>query len=246
MKYIFLIALTFSLSLCNQYYIVEKGDNLSTIAVKFNVTATHLCEWNNIANPNNISVGQRLIVSLSNPKTNIIVTGAQMRKLGWTNYNLDDLNNCLNKFQINTPTRIRHFITLCSLLSTLGKYTQESDQEYFCSKYNDRSDLGNTHPGDGCRFRGAGYFKLKFLGRYIYQKFANFMGDNRIMEGATYVSQTYPWSSAGFWWYNNHMNFPCDNGATVDQVLKKIYDGLDSKIYLDAQNFYKLACSIFE
>lgn len=44
------------------YYTVQKGDNLTKIANKFNTTVAQLCEWNNIKNPNLIYPGQTLIV----------------------------------------------------------------------------------------------------------------------------------------------------------------------------------------
>lgn len=45
------------------YYTVVSGDTLSAIAARYSTTVTQLCIWNNIANPNVISVGQRLRVS---------------------------------------------------------------------------------------------------------------------------------------------------------------------------------------
>ena len=47
------------------YYTVQKGDNLTKIATKFNTTVAQICEWNNITNPNLIYVGQTLIVGKS-------------------------------------------------------------------------------------------------------------------------------------------------------------------------------------
>ena len=247
MNYIFLISLAFSLILCQQYYTIVSGDNLTKIANKFGTTVEQLCEWNNIKNPDYIQVGQRIIVSPSIPSTSEtlksgkIVNDEQMKKMGWTNYNLDDLNNCLNKFQINTPARIRHFISQCSHESACGRYIQELGWESYCSKYDGRKDLGNTQPGDGCRFKGAGYIQL--TGRYYYQKFANYMRDNRIMEGANYVSQNYPWSFSGFWWYNNDMNSLCDRNATVEQICKKVSGGCTMQSNI--KKYYKLACQIF-
>ena len=90
----------------------------------------------------------------------------------------------------------------------------------------------------------AGYIQL--LGRNIYQKFANSMGDNKIMEGASYVSQKYPWSAAGFWWYYNGINNLCDRGATADEVMKRINGGLIGiQQYQDVRKYDKLACQIF-
>ena len=58
------------------------------------------------------------------------------------------------------------------------------------------------------------------------------MGDPRIMEGVDYVADTYPFTSAGFWWHNNRMNDLCDSGATVTQVTRRVnggYNGLDDR-----------------
>ena len=63
-------------------------------------------------------------------------------------------------------------------------------------EYDGKKDLGNTQPGDGCRYRGAGYILM--TGRNNYQKFANYIGDSRVMEGVSYVASNYPWTSAGF------------------------------------------------
>lgn len=243
---ILLIALLFSLILCDEYYTVRSGDTLSEIALRYGTTVSQLCQWNSISNPDLIYVGQVLLVRKGNttpetPKTGQIVTDSQMQQMGWSNYNLNDLNRCLNKFKINTPQRIRHFIAQCSHESACGVYTEELGGPSYCAQYEGRTDLGNTQTGDGCRFKGAGY--LQMTGRYNYQQFANYMGDNRIMEGVSYVAQNYPWTSAGFWWYNNNMNSFIDNGATVDQVSYKVNggsNGLESR-----RSYYNRACKIF-
>ncbi|SHF64386.1 lipoprotein NlpD [Lampropedia hyalina DSM 16112] len=46
-----------------QYYTVQPGDTLSKIARKHDQSVRKISEWNNISNPNVISVGQRLAVS---------------------------------------------------------------------------------------------------------------------------------------------------------------------------------------
>jgi LysM repeat protein len=48
-------------------YLVEKGDNLTKIAQKFEVTKQQLIEWNNLSN-DNIKVGSYLIVSTKKEK----------------------------------------------------------------------------------------------------------------------------------------------------------------------------------
>jgi putative chitinase len=107
-------------------------------------------------------------------------------------------------------------------------------------EYEGRTDLGNTRPGDGPRYKGAGVIQL--TGRANYQAFANFINDPQVMDGVDYVSKTYPFSSAGFWWHNNDMNALCDRGASVEQVTLRVnggYNGLD-----DRKAYYRKACQV--
>jgi spore germination protein YaaH len=107
-----------SLIAADTYYTVVSGDNLTSIANRYGTTIDQLVEWNGIANPNLIYVGQRLIVKKDNvtpdPKPSYTVTDSQMQKMGWTNYHLADLNRCINKFGITTKARLRHFIAQTS------------------------------------------------------------------------------------------------------------------------------------
>ena len=46
-----------------QYYTIQKGESLSSIAKKYSTTVEQLCRWNNISNPNYIVAGKRIRVS---------------------------------------------------------------------------------------------------------------------------------------------------------------------------------------
>ena len=171
------------------------------------------------------------------PKT--YVTEEQMRKMGFKNCNIDDLNRALATYGITTPKRIRHFIAQCAHESGLGKYTEELGNN--CKKYENRKGLGNNQKGDGCKYKGAGFIQL--TGRYNYQQFANSIGDNKVMDGVSYVAKNYPWSSAAFWWSNNKMNDLCDKGASVEVISKRVnggYNGLSER-----KRYYDKASNIF-
>ena len=43
-------------------YTVASGDVLSGIAIRFGVTVAQIQQWNNIKNPNIISIGQKLTI----------------------------------------------------------------------------------------------------------------------------------------------------------------------------------------
>ena len=170
-----------------------------------------------------------------------IVTSDQLRKLGWSKFNIDELNSCLKRFKINTNARIRHFITQVTHESGSGYYTKEAGGQSYCQRYEGRRDLGNVKPGDGCKFKGAGYIQL--TGRSNYQAFANYIGDQNVMTGVDYVATKYPWTSAGYWWHSNGMNSLCDSGATVRQITKRVnggYNGIESResIYRKAINIW--------
>ncbi len=171
-----------------------------------------------------------------------LVTKEQLQQIGWKNVSdlvLKDLNSCLEKFNINTPARIRHFISQCSHESCCGTYTKELADG---TAYEGRKDLGNTQNGDGKKYKGAGYLQL--TGRSNYQALANYLGDQSVMQGVDYVATNYPWTSAGFWWYKNNMNALCDNGVTCKEITYKVnggYNGLE-----DRQNYYNKCCDIFK
>lgn len=73
--------------------------------------------------------------------------------------------------------------------------------------YNGRSDLGNTEPGDGPRYKGAGVLML--TGRHNYQRLANAINDQKVMDGVDYVSETYPFTSARTWIEENRLLDVC-------------------------------------
>ncbi len=151
---------------------------------------------------------------------------------------LADLNACCDRFEINTPARLRHFMAQIAHESGGLKWLKElatgDDYEW-------RADLGNTQPGDGRRFKGAGAIQL--TGRYNYQAFADFIGDPRVMEGVDYVSKVYPFSSAGFFWYRNEINQAIDNGANIYAVTRIVNGGLNG--IEDRKRYFSLAREVF-
>jgi putative chitinase len=138
------------------------------------------------------------------------------------------LDNCLKRFEITTIPRVRHFISQCAHES-MG-FRQFSE---FASgaAYEGRRDLGNVRPGDGRRFKGVG--AIQVTGRHNYQRFADFIGDPRVMEGWRYVVTRYPFEISGFWWMDNAMNSLIDRGASVERVTRRVnggYNGLSDRI----------------
>jgi len=150
---------------------------------------------------------------------------------------IEELNKCLQRFDITTPARIEHFLSQTAHESGGGRYMRELASGW---AYEGRKDLGNIHPGDGPRYKGAGYIQL--TGRANYQAFADYIKDPRVMEGVDYVSEVYPFTSAGFWWFNNGMNALCDAGASVQRITMRVnggYNGLE-----DRKKYYDIASRV--
>ena len=145
-----------------------------------------------------------------------------------TDSEIEDLNLCLHEFAIITPERIRHFLAQGSHETGCGRWLIELDPGDYLEG---REDLGNTSPGDGKLYRGAGFLQL--TGKFNYEILARRMNDERVMiGGAEYVSGVYPFSSAGIWWEQNLMNAFIDNGATCKEVTRRVnggYNGLDHR-----------------
>lgn len=144
-------------------------------------------------------------------------------------WEVEELNKCLNTFDITTTSRMRHFMSQISHESGGGRYMKELASG---EAYEYRYDLGNTQPGDGPKYKGAGYLML--TGRANYQMFADYIKDQRVMEGCDYVANNYPCTSAGHWWMRNKMNALCDTNPTVSQVTLKVnggYNGLSDREY---------------
>ncbi len=133
---------------------------------------------------------------------------------------MEELNKCLERFQIDTPSRQRHFLSQTAHESGGGRWKKELSDGWYLEG---RGDLGNTSQGDGPTYRGAGYIQL--TGRYNYQRFSDFIGDPRVMKGCEFVAETYPFTSAGFWWVDNQMNELCDTNPSVYAVTRRVNGG---------------------
>jgi predicted chitinase len=150
-----------------------------------------------------------------------------------TDSEIVELNKCLETFQITTPSRIRHFLSQTAHESGGGRWKKELSDGWYLEG---RTDIGNVYHGDGPKYKGAGYIQL--TGRHNYQKFSDYIGDPKVMDGVDYVAETYPYTSAGYWWWSNGMNELCNKNPTVRQVTRRVNGGYNG--LTDREHYYAI------
>ena len=107
--------------------------------------------------------------------------------------------------------------------------------------YEGRTDLGNTEPGDGPKFKGTGVLQL--TGRYNYTRFSEDIGDPEVVnQGCDYVCNKYPFMSATTWISDNNLLNICRTKG-FDDCCYKINGGWNG--YEDRKYCYNVALKVF-
>jgi putative chitinase len=159
----------------------------------------------------------------------------------------------MDKFQINTPLRLAHFLAQCGHESGGFKLTNENlnysadglkkifpkyftqaglaesyarQPEKIASRvYGGRMGNGDESTKEGYKFRGRGYIQL--TGKSNYSEFDKFVNED-ILANPDLVATQYPLLSAAWFFHKNGLNAIADKGAddaTVTSVTKRVNGG---------------------
>lgn len=163
----------------------------------------------------------------------------------------DQIPSVMEKFAINTPLRLCHFLSQCAHESGNFKFTKENlnysaeslvkvFSKYFkdlatAKEFERKPDaiankvyggrMGNTEPNDGSLYKGRGYIQL--TGKQNYSAFDKVV-DEDILANPELVATKYPMLSAAWFWNSRSLNTLADKGdsdATVTEITKKINGG---------------------
>lgn len=163
----------------------------------------------------------------------------------------DQIPSVMEKFAINTPLRLAHFLSQCAHESGNFKFTKENlnysaeslvkvFSKYFkdlatAKQFERKPDaiadkvyggrMGNTEPNDGSKYKGRGYIQL--TGKQNYSAFDKVV-DEDILANPELVATKYPMLSAAWFWNSRSLNTLADKGdsdATVTEITKKINGG---------------------
>jgi len=157
----------------------------------------------------------------------------------------DEIQSVIDKFLINTPTRLSHFLGQCAhesgnfkftsenlnystkgLIATFPKYFKQPglaeayarNPERIASRvYANRMGNGAEGTSDGWKFRGRGYIQL--TGKSNYSAFDAFVNEN-ILSEPDLVAKKYPLLSAGWFFHKNKLNTISDKGMSEQVILE--------------------------
>lgn len=136
---------------------------------------------------------------------------------------LNPMNKIMTKYEINTPLRICHFLAQVGHESGSLRYKEEIASG---RAYEGRADLGNTHPGDGVKFKGHGLIQL--TGRLNHTDYANYAGDPDLIVNPKRIALE-PEHSAGaaaWFWMTRKLN-PIADEDDIIKITKRINGGLN-------------------
>ena len=159
----------------------------------------------------------------------------------------------MEKFQINTPLRLAHFLAQCGhesggfrltkenlnysakgLMGIFKKYfptealakQYERKPEKIANKvYSSRMGNGDEASGDGAKFCGRGYIQL--TGKDNYTAFGKSINED-IAANPTVVAEKYALLSAAWFFNKNKLHIMADGGATdavVTSITKRVNGG---------------------
>jgi putative chitinase len=117
-------------------------------------------------------------------------------------------NQAFALYEINTPARIACFLAQAAHESESFRYTKELGSG---KEYEGRTELGNTVPGDGVKYKGRGLFEI--TGKYNYMNCSENLFKDKyylLQHPDQLETPQYAVLSAGWFWELRKLNDICD------------------------------------
>src|SRR5687767_2710505 len=157
------------------------------------------------------------------------------------------LQAAMSEFGIEAPARAAAFLAQVAHESGQFRFMEElwgptDAQRRYEPPSRLATDLGNTEPGDGRRFKGRG--PIQITGRANYRRFGGLLNVDLVSEPARAAVPDVAFRIAGLFWSRSGLNELADR-ATSDafrQITKRINGGFNG--LADRQKFYEVACTV--
>lgn len=154
------------------------------------------------------------------------------------------LNQAMQKFNIATLRRAAAFIAQLAHESGEFRYMEElwgptAAQKRYEPQSTLATDLGNTEPGDGRRFKGRG--PIQITGRANYKRYGDLLRVDLLKQPELAATPAIGFGIAGLFWQKNGLNELADKNdfKTITKRINGGYKGLAER-----EHFYKLALRV--
>lgn len=160
-----------------------------------------------------------------------IFKSPEYRAKKWLPY----LNKAMERYDINTNPRVAPFIAQVGHESGRLVYVREIWNPAQCpwqGRYEGRTDLGNTHEGDGFKFRGRGLIQI--TGRANYETCGRSLNLDLLNHPELLELPENAAMSAALFWSNHGLNRLADVG-NFREITHKInggFNGWDDRLAL--------------
>ena len=170
---------------------------------------------------------EQLTAAMPNARTNIVSNpnfrGTTLQKV------VDIINQYAEEFEITTPRRMAHFLAQIAHECCEFRYTEELASG---KNYEGRKDLGNTHEGDGVKYKGRGCIQI--TGRANYQAYKEYCGYDVVSHPELLTRPVGAIRSAMWYWQRHGLNTQADMDAFTT-ITKRINGGVNG--YASRQSY---------
>ncbi|MEB3338696.1 MAG: glycoside hydrolase family 19 protein [Leptolyngbyaceae bacterium] len=138
------------------------------------------------------------------------------------------INQTMEEFGITTRLRQAHFLAQIAHESGSFNYLEEIASG---DDYEGWTELGNTQPGDGRRFKGRGLIQI--TGRANYKDCGTALGVDLIANPTRLSDYDLAARSAGWYWDTRKLNGDADQDdvRTVTKIINGGFNGLEDRIH---------------
>ena len=204
------------------------GPNTINAIKRFETEIMKLPESDGMVAPGDATIMALLAGLASGPskeKLQVVMPRAVPKKI---DLYFDPLVAGMKKYDITTGLRMTHFIAQIGHETASLLYTEEIADG---SAYEGRQDLGNSHPGDGKRYKGRGLIQL--TGRANYTAYSKDSGIDYVADPERVASDPFVAVDVACWYWNRRKINNLADKDDVKAVTKAVnggYNGLDDRI----------------
>jgi predicted chitinase len=146
------------------------------------------------------------------------------------------MEQAMNEFQINNPARAQMWLAQVGHESGSLRYMQEIASG---SAYEGRTDLGNTQPGDGRRYKGRGPIQL--TGRANYTAAGKALNLDLVGNPQLAAQPRNAFRVSAWWWWQHGLN-PIADTRDVTAATRRINGGTNG--LTDRQSRYRRVAAL--